>query len=256
MFSVGVDDPRGPRCELGPPRVRIFYAEPQCWYDSALAAAHTLLDSEERARSRRFVHLHDRRLYVVAHALLRYALSVVAPAREPAAWRFTAEPRFGKPRVVQPPCPLSFSLSHTPGLAACAVTLEAQLGIDVEPRDRTPPQTDGILSLGEQRQLAELHPEARSEAFFRRWTLKEAYAKALGLGLSLSFDRFGFYWRDTRVGCRDEALGADVTDHRFASWLRERHCVGLAIEGDAAHRVVETYVVPWTSTERAPAHLR
>jgi 4'-phosphopantetheinyl transferase len=228
-------------------QVGVFYAYPEQWDGDALAVAYASLDAHERERSGRFVYEHDRKLYVVAHALLRHGLSLASPGTAPGAWRFSTAGKFGKPQLAKPGGPLRFSLSHTQGLAACSVAYGREVGIDVEPRDRKPPVASGILSASELLLLRGLAAEAKGEAFFRRWTLKEAYAKALGLGLSMPFDRFSFVFCAQGVRCRDEAQERDVSDHRFRSWVLERHCVGLAfaVSPACALEVVERRVGPY-----------
>src|SRR5258707_4518850 len=89
------------------------------------------LDAGELARATRFHFEPDRIIYTAAHWLLRNALAEAGdlPA---AAWRFATGPH-GKPRsdpaLIRDA--LSFNLSHTKGLVACAVTHEAEIGIDV-----------------------------------------------------------------------------------------------------------------------------
>ena len=258
MSFAAADPALPPSSGITERQVRVFYARPEQWGGAAFAAAHSSLDAHERARSERFVYEHDRKLYVVAHALLRHGLSVASPGTAREAWRFKTEGKFGKPRLAEHGGPLRFSLSHTRGLAACSVVLGREVGIDVEPRDRRPPLAGGILSPSELLLLKGLAADSKREAFFRRWTLKEAYAKALGLGLSMPFDRFSFDFGASQVRCRDEVQGSDVTDHRFQSWLLERHCVGVAFAAtpSCALEVVESRVGPWESIECTPADLR
>ncbi|MCY2926549.1 MAG: hypothetical protein NT031_14140 [Planctomycetota bacterium] len=80
-----------------------------------------LLDDAELARCRRLGEGQARRQYVAAHGLVRQALSRYAPVA-PRAWRFAPGPG-GKPRIVGPAdgAGIRFNLSHTHGLAACAV---------------------------------------------------------------------------------------------------------------------------------------
>ena len=156
--------------------------------------AWRILDGQERGRASRFVFEPDRVRYVAAHALLRHALSAVAAA--PAdAWRFEAPPNH-KPRIAGPLTDgLAFSLTHTPGLVACAIGRVAQLGIDAESLDA---RVDALelatqhFSAPEVCALRACPPEERQRRFIELWTLKEAYVKAIGLGLAHPLDRFGF----------------------------------------------------------------
>ena len=98
--------------------VRWMRLEPDA---AEIAALRPLLDASERAQADRFRVAADRDAYIAAHALLRATLSRTASIR-PADWRFrTGES--GKPELdpAQAPPDLHFSLSHTRGLAACAV---------------------------------------------------------------------------------------------------------------------------------------
>jgi len=88
---------------------------------------------------------------------------------------------------------LHFSLSHTGGLAACLVTLHPLAGVDVETAARRPHRNARdlsevgrmVLAPQEQAALARCPKQERQALFVRHWTLKEAYAKACGLGLGL-----------------------------------------------------------------------
>lgn len=69
----------------------------------------------------------------------------------------------------------------------------------------TAAETPGQLSPLERAQLAAAPaPGARLAHFFRLWTLKEAYTKALGLGLGFDFARLSYDAR-ARALCADGA---------------------------------------------------
>ena len=144
------------------------------------------LNARERDRAARFAFTRDRWTYVAAHALLRYALDQLAGPRP---WEFEVD-HFGKPRL-QPPCSdLRFSLSHTEGLVAVALSRGQEVGVDVEPADR---QLDDLtfsdlVLAGSERAELDRAPD-RSGRLLHLWVVKEAIAKALGRGLSLPFDQ-------------------------------------------------------------------
>jgi hypothetical protein len=50
------------------------------------------------------------------------------------------------------------------------------------------PLVDRVLSATERGALDQLEPEARRRSFYRSWTRKEAYLKALGVGLVVALD--------------------------------------------------------------------
>ncbi|KAK4419397.1 Rho GTPase-activating protein 1 [Sesamum alatum] len=88
------------------------------------------------------------------------------------------------------PPPLHFNISHTSSLVACGVTINSQIGIDVEEKQRS--IKHNILSFArryfsehEVRFLAAISdPQVQRMEFIKLWTLKEAYVKALGKGFS------------------------------------------------------------------------
>jgi 4'-phosphopantetheinyl transferase len=155
----------------------------------------TVLDDEERARAGRFVFERDRHQYIAAHALLRLLLQELAggPA---GAWRFTSGSH-GKPalhadhRLGR----LAFNISHTRGAVACAMTLDHDIGVDIEDLERPGRLldiADAYFAPDEMIVLRRAPPAEQRGVFLRLWTLKEAYIKAHGDGLSLPLDRFAF----------------------------------------------------------------
>ncbi len=153
-----------------------------------------ILSAEERRRYRRFRLESDRQQYVVSHALLRMALSRAAgEAIDPRSWQFTEDSR-GKPMIATTAGlpSLNFNLSHSGQAAAIAVSLTCPLGVDIEPAVQTIDLDifDSMLSAGERTYLSSRPASLRQLDFVRLWTLKEAYAKLLGKGLSLDFTSF------------------------------------------------------------------
>jgi 4'-phosphopantetheinyl transferase len=190
------------------------------------------LDSGERARSTRFRYQEDRTAYIAAHALLRTALSSIAD-RPPTEWRFVAE-KLGKPRIDPeaglPRC--EFSLSHTRGLVACAVCAGAQIGIDVAtlaPREAGLDIATNFFSPAEVAMLRRAPAGQQPLVFFRLWTLKEAFIKATGEGLSRSLDSFSFSLDPVSIdfpsGPADEAAHWQFAEMRPT----RRHLLAVAI---------------------------
>jgi 4'-phosphopantetheinyl transferase len=158
------------------------------------------LSPDERARCARFAFARDRRDFAAAHALLRTQLSRYADIR-PTAWTFDARPG-GKPFIVSSgESALAFNLSHTHGLVACAIARCGEVGIDVESVDRA---LDGrkiaarYFSKVECEWLDACDARERAVRFIELWTLKEAYIKAIGLGLTHPLNAFSFTFADER----------------------------------------------------------
>ncbi len=154
-----------------------------------------LLDPEERTRNARFMVEPPRRLHLAARVLVRETLSHYR-AVDPRDWRFGRN-AYGRPHVEAPEHgrTLHFNLSHTDGLVALAVSEAPDIGVDVEmvarrlDCDRLAPR---VFAPAELEAYARLAAGERRSAFFVLWTLKEAYIKARGMGLSLPLDGFAF----------------------------------------------------------------
>ena len=175
--------------------VGVWYCFTEDAAESDCGAAYGLLSDAERARCRRFRFEEDRVSFILAHALLRTALSRHAAATA-GEWSFSTSGH-GRPEIDWPPThpPLRFNLSHTRGLVACAVTLERDVGIDVERIGRragTGALAERHFSSSEKLVLASLPSTGADALFFSLWTLKEAYVKARGVGLGLPLDVASF----------------------------------------------------------------
>ena len=170
-----------------PHDVHIWFQATEALDDAAIAAAASVLSDDERARYVRFHFARDARDYAAAHALLRTTLSRYTD-RAPARWRFD-KTEHGKPFLIDHDAlHASFSLSHTRGMVACAVTSDVDVGVDVECVDRevnAAAIAERFFAPAETRLLRQLGPDAQRDRFFDLWTLKEALLKALGAGLTM-----------------------------------------------------------------------
>jgi 4'-phosphopantetheinyl transferase len=139
-----------------------------------------LLSHEERQRAARLRFDRDRDRYIAAHGILRFVLDSYLPEPSP----LIHGPN-GKPALA---CGgLHFSLSHAEEKALIAVSATGELGVDLE-RVRAAPDAAAIAELcfsaSERTALSLLPQSLQAEAFFKCWTRKEAFVKALGDGLS------------------------------------------------------------------------
>jgi 4'-phosphopantetheinyl transferase len=158
--------------------------------DQELPGAAALLDETERARADRFVFEADRRRFVTAHAWVRIVLGRCLD-QAPESLRFTAGRR-GKPRLVDGAADLRFNLSHAGERALLAVTRGQEVGVDIE-RERAIGTSDlarRFFAPSEWQALQGMDPSEQIPAFFRCWTRKEAFIKAIGDGLACPLDGF------------------------------------------------------------------
>ncbi len=193
---VTLDPSDPPRLGIEPYEVHVWLAWAERFADPALEPRlASVMTTEERAKQQRFIRPADRLLQLIARALVRTLLSSYAGV-QPADWRFGAG-RHGKPFLVGPAANLqiAFNLSHTRGLVAAAFTTGAEVGVDVEGLGRRTATMDVARRFFAHTEVAALEraPETEREAmFFAFWTLKEAYLKVRGLGLSVPLGAFAF----------------------------------------------------------------
>jgi 4'-phosphopantetheinyl transferase len=189
------------------------------------------LDERERTQADRLRFAIDRETYIAAHALARALLSHV-DRHPPSAWRFVERPG-GKPQIDPALGALrkNFNLSHTRGLVACAVALDDEIGVDVEAEDRDTNELDiarHVFAPDEVSLLRSLAVERRRRAFFRIWTLKEAYIKATGQGLTCPMDAFAFGLDPIAIRFRSDIVD-DPANWQFAQFqATRRHVIAVA----------------------------
>ena len=211
--------------------VDVFFCETHGLSVAHVSAMLSVLSPDERDRQERFAFAEDRRDYVAAHVLLRTALATrqeMAPDR----LRFGATPH-GKPFLLPPSDGVqvpAFSITHARGVVACAIASGGRIGVDAESVEACARAVDvarRVFSDAEAAALDRLPDRERAAHVCALWTLKEAYSKAIGLGLaqSLTHPSFGV------SGARVDSVGA-------AGWLFALASVGvthkLAVAVDAA----------------------
>jgi 4'-phosphopantetheinyl transferase len=196
-----------------------------------------LLDDDERGRAGRFWLERDRRDFVAAHALLRRMLTrhLDLPSKD---WRFATGP-FGKP-VVAPQIKLGdvdFSLAHTNGLVAAAMSMGGKIGLDTEeidPAKADLANAETYFAPAEVELLLSVPSAERSHCFFQLWTLKEAFLKAIGTGLGTPLGSFAFSFDPIRISFASGAA-FDPEDWHFAVVpVGARHILSVAMARPAA----------------------
>jgi 4'-phosphopantetheinyl transferase len=150
-----------------------------------------ILDDQERRRAARYYFAPDQVRFSVCHANMRRILG--SYLRKPPKSLVYREAEGGKPELVPETSdpPLRFNLSHSKSVALLAVTLNSEVGVDVE--DVRPIERDvakRFFSPSEIASMAPLDGQEWLDAFYRCWTRKEAILKVEGLGLRIPLDSF------------------------------------------------------------------
>jgi 4'-phosphopantetheinyl transferase len=231
--------------------VDVFYSLADTRLPGLLPGLLDRLDAQERERALRFVREQDRQSYALAHALLASVLranGISTPC-------FLRGP-FGKPKL-KPQAgtpPLRFNLTHTDGLAACAIARGYDVGVDAETVDRPIDHlaiANDCFAPSEQAALGAATD--RAETFFAFWTLKESLSKAIGSGLSLPLQEFAFTLDPLTVSI---AAGQST---QAGDWHLERHApsprhrLALAVRRPSSGRLSTRWIEidPAALVERA-----
>lgn len=104
----------------------------------------------------------------------------------------------GKPSLTDYPA-IHYNITHADGITACLVS-SAECGIDAE---KVRPYRPNVIKRAfseNEKALIENAPESeRDLLFFRLWTLKESYVKALGIGVSYPMGTADFSFDGDRI---------------------------------------------------------
>jgi 4'-phosphopantetheinyl transferase len=214
-----------------------------------------LLSDDEQIKQQRYKFSRDRHDALITRVFVRDLLSYYADMA-PSDWRFEKGEK-DKPEILNPPLPLRFNLSHTKGLIICAVTLEDDIGCDVEDTTRN----NDVLAIAnryfstiETKELFSLPKEQQCNRFFDYWTLKESYIKAWGLGLAIPLKDFSFKITDAIIEKKTpftikNTISLSFAQHRvddtdtWRNWLlypngNEQHRIAIALRSKENNQAV------------------
>lgn len=227
--------------ELGDGQVDVWLCSIECLnIDSNKESLLALLNEDELRRYRRFVFDKDKNVFLASRYLLRSLLSAYVPEMEPAVWEFdfndNGKPSISKDLVLEP---IFFNVSHSKNNVVLAFSDEAVLGVDIESFLRAS-ELDKLarysFSEKEFSQITKLEGECFRERFFSLWTLKEAYIKADGRGMSLPLKSFSFIFDEENkslAGFESEHLGAS---EKWRFWQYETELdafISLALKSES-----------------------
>lgn len=184
-----------PRCSLRPASVErpepdgapvskidllhAFVSDPRL---GALELKDVLSDAEGR-RISKLVRAEDRCRATVAWGLVRILVGL-RTGTEPGAVPFCRNAH-GKPFVPGGP---SFNMAHSGPSILIGISDAGRLGVDIEARRpiaNLERLAEDVFGDEELAQLRALPPTEQEAAFYRGWTRKEAFVKAVGRGLSM-----------------------------------------------------------------------
>ena len=162
----------------------------------------------------------DKRLSLAAEFLLMHACE--KSGYDYKTLKFS-ENAFSKPFFLN--CPLKFSLSHSEEMALCAAG-DTEVGCDTEfVRPVEHSIAERFFAREEAEYLAKIRDEnARTDAFFRLWTLKESVIKCAGKGLSMPLDSFCVDISDVFPHIKPESLSYKAAEFEICEGYKCAVC--------------------------------
>ncbi|MEW5755627.1 MAG: 4'-phosphopantetheinyl transferase superfamily protein [Pseudomonadota bacterium] len=195
-----------------------------------------ILSGEEHDFCNKIAIQDKKDLFISSKVLLRKLLYCYTsvPASQ---WRFAIN-SFGRPCISEPSQyrSVQFNISHAKGLMACSISTFHEVGVDVEniSRDRD------FLGISRaffcEREVDSLTSAPSHEVgrmFYTYWTLREAYLKAKGVGLSSPLSSFWFEQVPfPRICFRHECKEAGKRWRFVSKRITDEHILALAIRAN------------------------
>ncbi|CAI6080273.1 4'-phosphopantetheinyl transferase Sfp [Paenibacillus sp. JJ-100] len=203
---------------------------PEAYWDLFLSS----VSDERRAQAARFIHQADAYRSVLGEVLTRVTLSELTGIR--AEKLSFSRNTYGKPCLAQYP-EKPFNVSHSGDWIALISGGTAELGVDVEKIVPIDLQiAERFFSTQENAYLSAQPADQQLNTFYRLWTLKESYIKAIGMGLSMPLNSFAILPHVHQHGKHDWRCNQDgqIVRHRFYTHsLDEQHMLAAcAVEGE------------------------
>jgi 4'-phosphopantetheinyl transferase len=196
-----------------------------------------LLSETERIRADRYHFPIDRRRFIVRHGALRILIGRYLSIG-PKQIKYHVN-RYGKPFIENSSQEISllFNLSYSNQMVLYAFTRGRRIGVDIEFMKSIPDMdavAHNLFSSKEKAEISALPACQRQEAFYKCWTQKESFVKALGDGLSRRLDQFDV---SVKPETPAELKSTDWDQYEAARWslktltLVPGYTASLAVEG-------------------------
>lgn len=180
---------------LNSEEINIHYIHVSCLSTPEIIKHLTnLLNAYEKQKLNRFHRKVDRNTYLLSRVSLRKHILRYLGSPKQLDLKFKTN-RYGKPYLDDEfiEKKLYFNISHSGGYVVCAFSRFNNLGIDVE-CVKSEIDIDNLASnyfaKEEVNRLIKIPTCQRLDRFYQYWTMKEAFIKAIGMGLSMPLDHF------------------------------------------------------------------
>jgi 4'-phosphopantetheinyl transferase len=172
---------------LGDDEVHVWFVSLQAKDEFQLHQLRTWLIPAEQERADRFLFEKHRDRFIVGRARQRQLLGLyqkLPPVEVDFQYDGLGKPSF---RGSKPGEGLCFNFTNSDQAGMLAVSRDLELGIDLErlrPLQNLEGLAERFFTAAETEEILAAEGQAQRELFFRCWTRKEAYLKAVGKGLT------------------------------------------------------------------------
>ncbi len=219
--------------QLGENDIHVWMVKPeQVTASDDLSAIISPLEQQKVARYRADRAKHTA---LITRTFLRLLLSKYEN-RQPQSWQFDIT-ELGKPEVSNATIPLRFNLSHNNDIIICALCLKKDIGCDIENLSRK----ISVEAIAKRFFSASEYPliSAEPSRFFEYWTLKEAFVKATGLGISQGLETFSFEIKAQNGHQQNDNItltfNENCKEKTPQNWYHsllfpdQTHCIGISV---------------------------
>lgn len=168
---------------------QIFEAN-QLLYDNGLDK----LSLKRRDKIRKYHFFKDKIRCLLGELILSYALRNEYNISDKLEFKYN---KYGKP-YLQNINDIYFNISHSGEWVICAIS-DCELGVDIERIQKHVPNWTYIFSEVEQQMIEEWKKLGKAELFYKFWTLKESYIKAIGQGLNMPMNTFSIQLLNNQI---------------------------------------------------------
>jgi 4'-phosphopantetheinyl transferase len=152
----------------------------------------SFLSNEELAKAKSFKFDQHRLQFSASHGYLRFILAQYLNCCPSLIEYEIGE--YGKPSLKNPSNPdkIRFNMSHSQNMALYAVTLDVEVGVDIEIiKDdlNIPDLIEHVFTTRENNIFKEIKEDKKTKVFYDVWTRKEAYLKATGEGFNFPLNK-------------------------------------------------------------------
>lgn len=202
--------------DLGQNKIQIW----SCFLDQTeqiVSGCYSILSNEEKSRAGKLKFTELRNRWVLSRGVLRLLLSNYYNC-SPKEMKFIFN-EFSKPLLskVLNGNEISFNLAHSDNLAVYIFSQNRRIGIDLEKTQDLADMealTELFLNEYEKKWYNKISLANRKEIFYRIWTCKEAYIKAIGKGFSFSPNKIVLEFNS-----KQELFFKEITgDNDFETW--------------------------------------